>query len=107
MKTDSLKVAIESKLVIRTNELIAENIRLKKANEYLISQKEKLQAIFDYYSKWKPVSEKPDNAGMYFVECVPYTGHKSTIISVAYFDGDRFPWNDVVKWLPILPTNQE
>lgn len=33
MKTDSLKVAIESKLVIMTNELIAENIRLKELIE--------------------------------------------------------------------------
>ena len=33
MKTDSLKVAIESKLVIRTNDLIAENIRIKELLE--------------------------------------------------------------------------
>ena len=33
MKTDSLKVAIDSKLVVMTNELIAENIRIKKLLE--------------------------------------------------------------------------
>ena len=33
MKTDSLKVAIDSKLVVMTNELIAENIRIKELLE--------------------------------------------------------------------------
>jgi hypothetical protein len=53
---------------------------------------------------WRPVSEKPEKADMYFAEVRPYTGCESTIITTAYFDGERFPWHDVVKWLPIPPA---
>lgn len=53
---------------------------------------------------WRPVSEKPERLGMYFVECKPYTGCDSPMITTAYFDGARFLWYDVVKWLPIPPT---
>ena len=53
---------------------------------------------------WRPVSEKPEKEDMYFVEVKPYTGCESTIITTAYFDGERFPWHDVVKWLPIPPA---
>jgi hypothetical protein len=38
--------------------LEAENERLREANKHLKERIEKLQAIFDYYMKWKPVSEK-------------------------------------------------
>jgi hypothetical protein len=54
--------------------------------------------------RWRPVSEKPEKADMYFAEVRPYTGCESTIITTAYFDGERFPWHDVVKWLPIPPA---
>lgn len=53
---------------------------------------------------WRPVSEKPEKADMYFVECKPYTGCGSTIVTTAWFDGEKFPWHDVVKWLPIPPA---
>jgi len=55
---------------------------------------------------WRPVSEKPERLGMYFVECKPYTGWDSTIITTTYFDGERFLWHDVVKWLPIPPEGE-
>ena len=48
MKTDSLKVAIESELVITTNELIAENIMLKKANKTILKQ---IWAGFKFFFK--------------------------------------------------------
>jgi hypothetical protein len=53
---------------------------------------------------WRPVSEKPEKADMYFVECKPYTGCGSTIVTTAWFDGEKFLWHDVVKWLPIPPA---
>lgn len=52
---------------------------------------------------WRPVSEKPEKEGVYIVECYPYPGCDSTIITKSWYDGERFPWNDVVKWLPIPP----
>lgn len=54
--------------------------------------------------RWRPVSVKPEKAGVYFVEARPYTGCDSTIITTAYFDGEKFPWHDVVRWLPIPPA---
>lgn len=54
--------------------------------------------------RWRPVSEKPEKADMYFVECKPYTGCGFTIVTTAWFDGEKFPWHDVVKWLPIPPA---
>ena len=54
--------------------------------------------------RWRPVSEKPEKDGRYFAEVKPYTGCESTIITTAYFDGERFLWHDVVKWLPIPPA---
>lgn len=54
--------------------------------------------------RWRPVSEKPDKAGVYFVEGKPYTGCESTIITTAYFDGEIFLWYVVVRWLPIPPA---
>lgn len=54
--------------------------------------------------RWRSVSEKPEKADMYFVECKPYTGCGSTIVTTAWFDGEKFPWHDVVKWLPIPPA---
>lgn len=53
---------------------------------------------------WRPVSEKPEKDGRYFAEVKPYTGCESTIITTAYFDGERFLWHDVVRWLPIPPA---
>ena len=54
--------------------------------------------------RWRPVSEKPEKANMYFVECKPYKGWGSTIMTTAWFDGEKFPWLDVVRWLPIPPA---
>ena len=54
--------------------------------------------------RWRPVSEKPEKDGRYFAEVKPYTGCESTIITTAYFDGERFLWHDVVRWLPIPPA---
>ena len=109
MKADSLKVAIESELVIKTNELIDENIRLKKANEYLISQKDKLQAIFDYYGKWHTGNERPEKDGYYL--CKLDTNGEPTVFSYKhgvwsfwdyYYDTEVFV--DMPKyWLPIPP----
>lgn len=53
---------------------------------------------------WKPVSEKPKKAGVYFVEARPYAGCDSTTITTAYFDGESFLWHAVVRWLPIPPA---
>ena len=54
--------------------------------------------------RWRPASDLPEKAGMYLVEAKPYTGWDSTIITTAYFNGERFPWHDVVRWLPIPPA---
>jgi len=53
---------------------------------------------------WRPVSEKPERADVYFVEAKPYTGCESKNITTAYFDGESFLWHDVVRWLPIPPA---
>ena len=53
---------------------------------------------------WRPVSEKPEKAGVNFVEGKPYVGCESTVITTAYFDGEIFLWYVVVRWLPIPPA---
>ena len=53
---------------------------------------------------WRPVTQKPEKADMYFVKARPYTGCESTMIKTAYFDGEQFPWDDIVEWLPIPPA---
>jgi len=53
---------------------------------------------------WRPMSVKPDKAGVYFVEGKPYAGCESTITTTAYFDGESFLWYVVVRWLPIPPA---
>lgn len=55
---------------------------------------------------WRPVSEKPKKAGVYFVEARPYTGCDSTTITTAYFDGESFLWHAVVRWLPVPPRGE-
>ena len=52
----------------------------------------------------RQLSEKPEKAGVYFVEAKPYTGCESKTITPAYFDGESFLWHAVVRWLPIPPT---
>ena len=53
---------------------------------------------------WRSVSEKPEKAGVYFIEGKPYTGCVSKTITTAYFDGESFLWHAVVRWLPIPPA---
>ena len=50
---------------------------------------------------WRPVTQKPEKAGKYFVEAKPYMGCESTVITTAYFDGESFLWHAVISWLPI------
>lgn len=57
--------------------------------------------------RWRPLSEKPENAGLYFVEVKSYTGCEYKMITTAYFDGERFLWHDVVNWFPIPPAPEE
>ena len=82
MKTDSLKVAIESKLVIRTNELIAENIILKEQ------------------LRWRMESECPDKDGKYL--CKQFgTGTKPSYSVVFFRKNHWVTGNPVVAWMPI------
>ena len=55
---------------------------------------------------WRPVSEKPEKAGIYFAEVRPNIGCESTIITTVYFYGERFLWHNVVRWLPIPPAQE-
>jgi len=82
------------------------NKTIEKFQEIIRSQCDEISALKAQLT-WRPVSEKPERLGMYFVECKPYTGWDSTIITTAYFDGERFPWHDVVRWLPIPPTKEQ
>ena len=79
---------------------------VEKFQEIIRNQCDEISALKAQLT-WRPVSEKPERLGMYFVECKPYTGWDSTIITTAYFDGERFPWHDVVRWLPIPPTKEQ
>lgn len=54
--------------------------------------------------RWRPVSEKPEKADVYFVKYKPYIKYNCTIVTTSWFDGEKFPWHDVVKWLPIPPA---
>ena len=79
-------VTVPAFVVNEYNQLKLENIALKEQ------------------LRWRPVSEPPEKAGVYFVEGKPYTGCESTIITTAYFDGESFLWYVVVRWLPIPPA---
>ena len=76
---------------------------IKAFQELIRNQCDEISALKEQL-RWRLVSEKPEKAGVYFVEAKPYTGCNSTIITTAYFDGKRFPWHDVVRWLPMPPA---
>jgi hypothetical protein len=78
---------------------------IEKFQEIIMNQCDEISTLKAKLT-WRPVSEKPEKAGIYFVEAKPYTGCESTIITTAYFDGERFLWHDVVHWLPIPPTQE-
>ena len=54
---------------------------------------------------WRPVSEKPEKYGWYLckVKYVDNTIGEETV----NFDGERFVFGNVVKWLPIPPAQGE
>lgn len=78
---------------------------IEKFQEIIRNQCDEISALKDQL-RWRPVSEKPKKADMYFAEVNPYTGCDFTIITTAYFDGERFLWHDVVKWLLIPPQGE-
>ena len=89
MKTDSLKVAIESKLVIKTNELIAENIRLKEQ------------------LRWR-YNECPDKDGDYLIKVILHEGtdceHIEYIVKKytnTWGWGSSLPYRRIIAWMPI------
>ena len=86
--------------------LQAENAQLQKSNRHLLEQKEKLQAIFDYYVKWKPVSEElPEKSGRYLAEINLGYQVPTSRREVSY--SKKCGWGCmgiVVKWLPIPPA---
>ena len=89
MKTDSLKVAIESKLVIKTNELIAENIILK----------ERL--------RWRH-DECPQYDGDYLVKVILHEGtdceHVEYVVkkySNTWGWGGSLTYRRIIAWMPI------
>ena len=114
MKTDSLKVAIESKLVIETNELIAENIMLKKANKTILKQKERLQEIFNYYLVWIKLSDRLPDIGKEVlvhykngdvdvcVRLIDDIGEQHFCDGIDYID-DSF----VTHWIPLPPKPEK
>ena len=73
---------------------------------HLLGWYERLSKWLESQLTWRPASEKPEKKDMYVVECKPYTGCDSTIVTTAWYDGERFPWNDVVKWIPIPPQGE-
>lgn len=73
---------------------------LEVENERLRDENIRLEAQLT----WRPMSEKPEKSGMYFAEVRLYTGNMDNIVITAYFNGERFPLWDVVKWLPIPPA---
>ncbi len=76
---------------------------LEAENERLRNENAKLKAQLT----WRPVTQKPEKAGKYFVEAKPYMGCESTVITTAYFDGESFLWHAVISWLPIPPAREE
>ena len=73
--------------------LEAENERLRDENTQLKAQ-----------LTWRPVSEKPEKYGWYLckVKYVDNTIGEETV----HFDGERFVFGNVVKWLPIPPEGE-
>ena len=78
---------------------------VEKFQEIIRNQCDEILALKDQL-RWRPVSEKPEKAGVYFVEARPYIGCDSTTITTAYFDGESFLWHAVVRWLPIPPEGE-
>ena len=73
---------------------------IEKFQEIIRNQCDEISALKAQLT-WRPVTQKPEKADMYFVKARPYTGCESTMIKTAYFDGEQFPWDDIVSWLPI------
>jgi len=67
---------------------------MKHLEQMVIALKEAL--------RWRPVSEKPEKYGWYLckVKYVDNTIGEETV----NFDGERFVFGNVVKWLPIPPA---
>lgn len=91
MKTDSLKVAIESSLVIKTNELIAENVILKE------------------HLRWR-YDECPEKDGNYLIKVVLHEGtnceHIEFVVrkySNTWGWGSSLPYRRILAWIPIPP----
>jgi hypothetical protein len=87
LKSD-MTVTVPAFIVNEYNQLKLENITLKEQ------------------LRWRPVSEKPEQSGLYFAEVRPYTGNMDDIVTTAYFNGERFPFHNVVRWLPIPPESE-
>ena len=52
--------------------------------------------------RWRPVSEKPEKDGWYL--CKVLYVNDTIGEETVHFDGERFVFSNVVKWLPIPPA---
>ena len=76
------------------------NQTVEKFQEIIRNQCEEISALKDQLT-WGPVSENPEKYGWYLCKVlyIDDTIGEETV----YFDGERFVFSNVVKWLPIPP----
>jgi hypothetical protein len=71
---------------------------LEAENERLREENAKLEAQLT----WRPVSERPEKDGWYL--CKVLYVNDTIGEETVHFDGERFVFSNVVKWLPIPPA---
>ena len=77
---------------------------IEKFQEIIRTQCDEISALKAQLT-WRPVSEKPEKADMYFAEVRPYLGNVDVVATTVYFGGERFlGFDDVIRWLPIPPA---
>ena len=90
----------------KIQELQAENAQLtnqtvEKFQEIIRNQCDEISALKDQL-RWRPVSEKPEKDGEYFVKFNYADGEEG--MDVCDFTNGEWFWDDIISWLPIPPA---
>ena len=78
---------------------------IEKFQEIIRNQCDEISALKAQLT-WRPVSEKPEKDGMYLAKVRLYEGCETLTTKIVHFNGEQFPWWDVVNWLPIPPAQE-
>jgi len=74
---------------------------LEKFQEIIRNQCDEISALKEQL-RWRLVSEKPEKDGWYL--CKVLYVNDTIGEETVHFDGERFVFSNVVKWLPIPPA---